>query len=407
MSVDVTRSAIQKQAVNAWIKAKGIGTMQVATGVGKNFIAIGCAKRVESVVHGVNGKLKIIHLAETTIRENDFKKEIDKYNDLFGFDLNAHADIEYRCYQGAYKLQDQNYDMVIADEIHNSITDVYSQFFESNNYRFIVGLSATIDNKDILDGLGTTKYKYLQKFCPIVYSYTLNLAQIQGTARKVNVHIINAELDTSQRYYDVRRRKTDPPLLMTEKDAYVELEDRFKKARYIGGMAVTIASRKRSAVLYKSKQKIEDCKKLLAALGDTPTILFGNDIDSIAQITETVSSRHSKKKNAKIIEEFNSGERTSIGSFKMLKQGINLDQLDAVIMHSYYSKSLDFIQRLGRLRKRKDGKEGMLFVFVTKGTQEVSWFSKMFEGTDSFNKSYYKNVDECIAKLNLNSNAKP
>mgnify|MGYP002684185793 FL=1 len=90
-----------------------------------------------------------------------------------------------------------------------------------------------------------------------------------------------------------------------------------------------------------------------------------------------ISSRNSEKKNTEIRDMFDKGEIKNIASFKKLKQGANLSNLDNIIITSYYSSTKDLIQRVGRLRKA--GKRvGNVIILVTKGTKEEDWFLKMF-----------------------------
>jgi ERCC4-related helicase len=66
----------------------------------------------------------------------------------------------------------------------------------------------------------------------------------------------------------------------------------------------------------------------------------------------------------------------------MLKQGANIrGGLDTVMIVSFYGKSVDWIQRIGRLSKDGD-KEGRIIIFVTLETQEEKWFKKMVDKID-------------------------
>jgi len=85
----------------------------------------------------------------------------------------------------------------------------------------------------------------------------------------------------------------------------------------------------------------------------------------------------------------------------MLKQGANLKGADNVIMMSYYSSSIDMIQRIGRLRKNGN-KKGNVFIFVTVGTQEEKWFKKMTETIpmEEFNVISHLDIDSFIKNYN-------
>jgi hypothetical protein len=79
------------------------------------------------------------------------------------------------------------------------------------------------------------------------------------------------------------------------------------------------------------------------------TIVFGNSIDALLQVTpNVVSSKKTELQNAEIRRKFDAGEENVIGSFKMLKQGANLKGLSNVVVMSYYSVQKDIIQILGK-----------------------------------------------------------
>ena len=99
--------------------------------------------------------------------------------------------------------------------------------------------------------------------------------------------------------------------------------------------------------MYTLPSKIEACKKLLKRLNGQ-TIVFGNDIDTLLELTPNViSSKNNALKNKDILTKFQNKEFPVIGSFKMLEQGANLNNLKNVVLFSYYGKNKSFIQRIG------------------------------------------------------------
>jgi len=133
------------------------------------------------------------------------------------------------------------------------------------------------------------------------------------------------------------------------------------------------------------------------------TIVFGNSIDTLNQITKnTISSKNSEIKNALIRQQFADNKINIIGSFKMLKQGANLPHLDNTVIHSYYSKELDFIQMLGRQRNSEF--TGNVFILRTAGTVETKWYSKAMEKITNYEIIECANVEDCINKYLQNFN---
>lgn len=101
-------------------------------------------------------------------------------------------------------------------------------------------------------------------------------------------------------------------------------------------------------MLYELPSKIELCKEILTFIKGK-TLIFGNSINSLKEITtNVVSSHNTSDKNNLILKNFELEKINTIASFKILEQGANLNHLNNIILHSYYGKEKSFIQRLGK-----------------------------------------------------------
>jgi len=157
-----------------------------------------------------------------------------------------------------------------------------------------------------------------------------------------------------------------------------------------------ISSKKRNDLLYSLPSKINEAILLTESLKGK-TILFGNHIKSLLKITpNTISSYNNDNQNDKIRKDFDNDKISLIASFKKLKQGANLKGLDNCVIISYYGSSKDLTQRIGRLRN--NGEIGQIFIFVTRETQEETWFSKMFENFENVKTFSYNSVSEYLNK---------
>lgn len=393
------KERIQYTALNRWQEKGKNGTVIIATGFGKTFVAL---HALYTMPKG-DGKTHLF-LAETTERYKDLQENIRKYNIIFNRNVCKDYKIEFMCYQSAYKLRDTNYGLVMADEIHDSLTPSYSQFYFKNHYDAIIGLSAKINrhvNYDLGQGEYITKGMILDEVAPVAYKYELGKAVEEKTSRDLTIHVIRNELDTKNPW--VKSGNRERPFFQTEHKAYKYWKTRYDKALYID------ESNKRDAEIFKSMGKQCDIlynlqskkyiTKLLLRYLKRKTIIFGNSLEFLFDITEnTVCSKNTDDRNWQIRNWFDSGIIKYIGSFKKLKQGANLAKdLDNCIITSYYSSKTDLEQRIGRLRD--NGCKGNVFIIVTKDTQEVKWYNQMIKAVKNIPTIEHDSVFDCIEYL--------
>jgi len=398
MELDIKRDKVQREAELAWFNAGCIGTCELTTGSGKTITAL------HGVVNRVPKGSNILFLAETTQREIDFNKDVDNYKKYFNIDIKKNWNISFNTYQSAYKLMGNHYDMVISDEIHFSLSPSYSKFYRNNTYDKLMGLSATL-NDNVTYGEDTdnsyTKKDLLKEICPIIYSYTINQSQSEGTSRKIKLFVIEHHLERVIKDFEGGTKLK--PFMQSEQAAYDYYDNQFRRSLFIADeskktMMIRLYAQKRANVLYSANSKINKVKQLLIGI-KSKSIVFGNNLDAVIKVTSnTVSSRNTKVKNLKIRTDFEKGKINTIGSFKLMEQGVNLNSLDNVIMMSYYGKSRPIVQRIGRIRVDPDKQLGYVFIFKTLNTQEEKWFNLMMEDITDFDIIQCASVDEALIK---------
>lgn len=390
------KNKVQQEALQLWVKNGKKGTCNIITGLGKTFLGLHALYTMPR-----DGKLHLF-LAEQVDRQTDLIKDIAKYNKIFNVNVLQDYNLQFQCYQTVCKWKDKEIGLVIADEIPDSLTPVYSQFYFNNKSEAIIGLSATI-NKNIQyvdkDDKMFTKGDLLDKIAPICFKYTVNQGQLEGTSRKLNIYIIDHKLDPINK--TIKAGSKIKPFFQTELQSYKYWDTQFKKSLFVDeesehrDLKIQIASNKRRDILYKLPSKIKVIKELLNNINGK-SIVFGNSIDSLLEITEnTVSSRNSVEQNEAIREQFDNNKINLIGSFKKLQQGANLGLLDNVILHSYYGVEGKFIQMFGRARINDD-KIGNVFILATNDTQELVWLNKAIENFTEYNIINCENITDCI-----------
>lgn len=403
MKLDQVRNKIQNEALTQWKLNGKVGTCQIITGLGKTFISLHALYTMprDDSVH--------LFLAEQKDRVKDLRDDIIKYNEIFDRDVLTDYNLQFYCYQTVYKWKGQKFGLVISDEIHDSLSPSYSKFYANNKYDAIIGLSATItrETRYDVDGVVYTKGKLLDSIAPVCYTYSIDDGQKDGTSRELNIYVIHNELDNVNK--TIKAGNSKVVFFQTEKVAYDYWDKEHKKSWFILNddkrqLKIRITSHKRSFILYNLTSKIKIVTKLLQYLKGK-TIIFGNSLESLHKVTKNViSSKNKDNVNTKLREDFDNDKINVIGSFKKLKQGANLKNLDNCIIMSYYSTDKDFIQRIGRLRNNDN--VGNVFILLTNSTQEEVWFDKIFQNINNLNIIHCNDVDDCIIKLKNNGNIK-
>ena len=381
--------AVQKAALQAWIDGGMRGSLQIITGLGKTFISL-------QAVLLFPKKTKILFLAEQTDRELELRNEQKKWGV-------EDYEIEFACYQAAYKWKDREFDLVIADEAVDSFTPSYSKFYFNNKIKNLMCLFAYLDKHLVVgeeNGKEITKEYLCNKIAPICFTYGMEQGQAEHTARELDIYVIKHKLDGVNKTIEAGNKERK--WMQTEQAAYDYADAQFQKVwatkKNWNDAMVLRASGRRANLLYSLPSKVESVKKLLAIL-NTKTIIFANSLPTLELITPNVISSHkSDRENSEIRTAFDNGQIDVIASFKKLQQGANLTDLDNVILMSYYSKQKIAIQRTGRLRQ--NGEVGQIFIFVTQNTQEEKWYKSMFDGMEQLNFINCENIQDCINKLN-------
>lgn len=347
----MTRDKIQEEAVNSILASRDEHgrcrcTVECITGLGKTFISL-------LAIKALNPKT-VLFLAETTLREAGIRDDIEKFKEIHNYDILANHVVTFACYQSAYKWNGKYYDFVAADEIHDSLSSQYFKYFENNTYTHLLGLSATIDKRTVFkdeNEVEYTKLELLNRIAPICFVYSIKQGQEDGTSRKLRISVIEQELDSRVKNIPVTykdKQGKQQTFYQCEKEYYDYCHKRFLQSMYgDSDFLKRYWQNKRNSIIYNLPTKTQAVITLLTACDLQKTIVFGNSILELNKICPTVSSKNRKETNTKLISDFNSGELNTIGSFKMLKQGINLNDLNNVIFHSYYSVEKDFIQRAG------------------------------------------------------------
>ena len=371
MTSNENKTKEQKKALNSWATTGFRGSIIAGTGFGKSRCAI---LACNYIVQRINNP-KIIIIVPTIQLQDQFTKEFQKWELSNCLDF-----VEILCYQSAYKLQNQNYDLVICDEIHLGLSVEYRKFFKNNTYDNLLCMTATLPEEEEYRNL-------LNKLAPTAYSITLDKCVELGIVSPYEITCIPIKLTDKERtnYKTINSKFVKCKYALGQFDAFniakaimsnshSHPDDKRVAAQFYQSI------RERKAIVDFARNKLTAFQKLVKDNIDKKILVFSGANSFTDELCESVSplaiSYHSgktKKQRELSLQSFRDNQINILCSTKALNQGLDIPNANLGIICGITSKSLSMIQRVGRLIRFEEGKTGQIFILYVKDSQEEKW----------------------------------
>lgn len=408
-----TRDKIQQEALAALLNSKTTGsTIVLSTGTGKSKVAIDYIKQSKA-------KSVLITSPRTNLKENwekelfkwDIKEHL-KYPGLYLYFGNLVSYLEVNitleniqtCYKWT-KEHLQQFDLIIADEIHTMTTEKYGQLLINAKELSItvIGLTGTPDDKK------RDKALFYQQYCPIVYRY-LDSAK-DGIINKRKYIVFEYELDNNfqievktkfkswksgeKKHYDYiqsqinKGEKLIREILEVSDDEYVNYfgyaqawyfnKLSYKEKKHAGGVYMRGVTA-RQELLWNLNSTASLAQRLAFHIQDmyknSKVLVFSSRTEQAEKISKyCVHSKNTSEINSSYLNKFDSGNIKQLGSCYSLTLGLNLKNAEFAIMESYNGSDVQFKQRSGRLDRLPVNEDAIVIFIVVKNTQGEKWFN--------------------------------
>ncbi len=104
-------------------------------------------------------------------------------------------------------------------------------------------------------------------------------------------------------------------------------------------------------------------------------IIFTSDNDTVYAISAAflipaITHQTATKERKAILEGFNRGEYLALATSKVLNEGVNVPEASVAIILSGSGSTREHVQRLGRVLRKREGKQAILYEVITAGTVE-------------------------------------
>jgi superfamily II DNA or RNA helicase len=361
----------QEEALERWKVARGRGLVVLPTGSGKTLLGVLAMAWAARSALVVVPTLDLMHQWYALLRAAFPEVEVG----LIGGGYHEPLDLAVATYDSAARYMDRlgdRYGLLIFDEVHHLPSEFYRAIAEFSLAPYRLGLTATPERTD-------ERHEDLFYLVgPLVY-------------RREAVELVGDVLAphrVERVYVDLSRK---------EREAYEQaLEERncFLQAHNLSlgtlkgwslfvklsacseqGRRAMRAHREARRIAHATASKLRVLEALLAAHPRERTVIFTEDNTTAYEVSTRfliacLTHKTKVKERQEILERFKSGLYTAIVASKVLNEGMDVPEASVGVVLSGSSVAREFVQRLGRILRKSEGKRAVLYEVVARATRE-------------------------------------
>lgn len=352
----------QRDAVQAWLAAGQRGLIVLPTGAGKTRVAIAAMRALARPT---------LCLAPTRILVEQWRTTLagfyggpvgqlgDGVHDLQAVTVATLAS----AYQWMGRIGDQ-FGLLVVDEVHHLGHGLYEEILDMTTAPARLGLTATPP--------GATGAAALAELVgPVVFSRTV--ADLAGTALApfelvpVPVALTAAE---AEQYRDLRAQFLAAYVPFTLAAPAATWAD-FVAAtgRSSSGRQALAAWRRARELVTAAHGKREALATLLARHPDARVLVFTADNTSAYRIAREhlimpITCEIKRRERDDVLAAFRAGTLRHLVSARVLNEGVDVPDADVAIIVGAAAGAREFVQRVGRVLRPRDGKRAVVYELV-------------------------------------------
>ena len=378
----------QEEAVRRWVKAGKRGVIVLPTGAGKTLVAVKAIELIDKSTLVVVPTLDLLWQWKQVLEE-ELRIEVG----VIGGDNDDLRPITVITYDSAYiragELGNKFY-LIVFDECHHLPSEGYRQIAEMFASPFRLGLTATPEREDGL-------HKDLTRLIGGIV-YRLNADSLAGNyLSDYQIERIMVDLSPSERkeyeenqalYLRYLKKKRifawGPNALLK----LIMLSNSDPEARQ-----ALLARNKAVQIAFNSEAKLNVLGKLLSENSNEKIIIFTQYNDLVYEISKRflipfITYKTSDEERDYVLQMFKAGIYQAIVASKVLDEGIDVPEASLGILLSGSGSRREFVQRLGRLLRKREGKLARLIEIVSNETSEIRVSAKRKRGEGQSATSY-------------------
>jgi superfamily II DNA or RNA helicase len=359
----------QEEAVEAWVSNKYKGIVSLPTGSGKTVVGVAAVSRKPVWT------LVVAYTREQMRQWRDhFIRSCSVPQGsvgLFYSDEKRIAPITIATYQTAFRHIERlspYFSMLIVDEVHHLPADKFRAIALGMFAPYRLGLSATVTRED---GRHEELFPLMGG---VIYRKTPQELVEAGYLSPFRIETIKVDLtpEEKKRFEELRKKYRDLARGM-------EFEDLVKAAKngdQVAAEALKVRSELRQ-LIHSASRKIEKVREIVARERErgSKILIFTQYIDqaeTLGKILEApvITGETEKKVRDRNFQLFRDGVERVLVITTVGDEGIDIPDANVGIIVAGTGSKRQFIQRLGRLLRPKEGKESVLYEIIARGTPE-------------------------------------
>jgi len=369
--------AYQKNALASWDRAGRRGVIVLPTGAGKTVIGM---KAIESVNQPAIVIVPTLDLLEQWRKrvEEEFGIRVGVY----GGGENAVGAVTICTYDSAYIRAGElgnRFSLIIFDETHHLPGESFRQIAEMFTAPYRMGLTATYEREDMLHLelprlIGGVVYRLRPEDLAGRYLSDYALERIDVELTEAEKEEYDRNYKTFTDYLESNRIWLRSPL---DFQRFIMRSSRDPEAR-----RALLARNTAIGVAFNSEAKIDKLGELLRQNPDDRMLVFTQHNDLVYRISKRfllpfITHTTNKEERYEVLKGFREGRFRVIVTSKVLDEGIDVPEASMGVIVSGTGSSREFIQRLGRLLRKSEGKgRARLIELVSMETSETRTSSR-------------------------------
>ncbi|MGQ9720787.1 MAG: DEAD/DEAH box helicase family protein [Candidatus Jordarchaeum sp.] len=362
----------QEDALNAWLDAGRRGVIVLPTGAGKTILALKAISLISEPTLIVVPTLDLMDQWQTQLSK-EFKIKIG----LYGGGVHELEPITVATYDTAYLRVEKlgnKFAFVIFDEVHHLPAPGYIHIAEMLAAPYRMGLTATYEREDglhsELDRLVGGKI------------FELTVGELAGNhlanfiIEKIVVDLSPKEKEEYEKQYRIYLD------YLAQSNISLKSPRDFKKLVFRSGKdprarKALLARHRARVIALNASSKLKTLREILEKHAGDRMLIFTEYNDLVYMISKNFlipSITHKTPKNERVenLEKFRKGKYKILVTSKVLDEGIDVPEASVGVILSGTGSRREFIQRLGRILRRKENKSAILYEIITKATSEVA-----------------------------------